>query len=559
MLSNMSLGKRMALAFATLVALVVITAGVGYWGMQSISGLAERILAVDVVGADTSGQAQAATLELRRYEKDYFLNMGDSAKQEEYLAKWKETHQKLLANLNTLDALPLGDEADQKIAGMRASLGAYDTGFERVRESIRIGAITTPGDANRGMAPHKDAIRQLEDNAEVFRADNLQGRKQKVIDEATRSGSMMGVLIVVIVVFAIMLSVLMSRSVTVPVNRVVDIANTVAKGDLSVEIKQDRKDEIGRLQGSIGQMVSSLRDVIAELRNGSTALSSAASQVSATSMALSQGTSEQAASVEEVSASLEQMSSAIGQNAENSKSMEQMSTAGAADATEAGIVVKQTVEAMKSIAERVGLIEEIAYQTNLLALNAAIEAARAGEHGRGFAVVATEVRKLAERSQVAAKEIRGVAGTSVDTAIRAGERLDELVPRIKKASNLTQEVAAASSEQAAGVAQMTKAVSSVDQVTQRNASAAEELASSAEELSAQAGALHQLASFFKFDSHDAPTAPTGPRTTRAASEPPRPSPLRGLRPVSAHATSTGGNGIHNRTTTVGGDHEFERY
>jgi methyl-accepting chemotaxis protein len=347
--------------------------------------------------------------------------------------------------------------------------------------------------------------------------------------------------------------------VTGPVAKVVEIANTVARGDLSVDIKQDRKDEIGRLQGSIGQMVSSLRDVIAELRNGSTALSSAASQVSATSQALSQGTSEQAASVEEVSASLEQMSSAIAQNADNSKSMEQMSTAGAGDATEAGIVVKQTVEAMKSIAERVGLIEEIAYQTNLLALNAAIEAARAGEHGRGFAVVATEVRKLAERSQVAAKEIRGVAGQSVDVAIRAGERLDDLVPRIKKASNLTQEVAAASSEQAAGVAQMTKAVSSVDQVTQRNASAAEELASAAEELSAQAGALHQLASFFRFDSHDAPAAPPTARPSRPT-EITRPT-LRPtiMRPSFAHAASgaSNGNGVHR--TTVGGDHEFERY
>jgi methyl-accepting chemotaxis protein len=191
--------------------------------------------------------------------------------------------------------------------------------------------------------------------------------------------------------------------------------------------------------------------------------------------------------------------------------------------------VKETVTAMNAIAERISIIEEIAYQTNLLALNAAIEAARAGEHGRGFAVVATEVRKLAERSQAAAKEISGLSTTSVKVAERSGQLLDELVPSIRKTADLVQEVAAASSEQSAGVAQINKAMGQVDQVTQRNASATEELASTAEEMSAQAGGLQQLMSFFRLEEatalpalREAPAPRRAAPATFAPARPPRP-------------------------------------
>ncbi|MGB8930271.1 MAG: methyl-accepting chemotaxis protein, partial [Anaeromyxobacteraceae bacterium] len=200
---------------------------------------------------------------------------------------------------------------------------------------------------------------------------------------------------------------------------------------------------------------------------------------------------------EETTSSLEEMSASITQNAENSRQTEQMANAGARNADESGRAVNETVGAMKSIADKISIIEEIAYQTNLLALNAAIEAARAGEHGRGFAVVATEVRKLAERAQKAAKEIGELAGTSVKVAEKSGELIAELVPAIRKTADLVQEVSAASQEQSAGVQQVSKAMSQVDQVTQRNASAAEELSSTAEEMSSQAEALLQVVGFFQ--------------------------------------------------------------
>ena len=299
------------------------------------------------------------------------------------------------------------------------------------------------------------------------------------------------------VLVGLVLSILIARLISRPLTDAVQVADRIAEGDLTVRITSATEDETGRLLAAMQRMVQKLAQVISEVREGAGTLASASAQVSSSSQSLSQGTSEQASSVEETTSSLEQMTATITQNRDHSRQMEQMAVQGARDADESGRAVKETVEAMGSIAEKISIIEEIAYQTNLLALNAAIEAARAGEHGKGFAVVATEVRKLAERSQTAAREISSLASNSVKVASRSGQLLVELVPSIRKTADLVQEVVAASAEQASGVTQMNKAMLHVDQVTQRNASASEELASTAEELSAQAEALQQLVSFFR--------------------------------------------------------------
>ncbi|XVJ69423.1 MAG: HAMP domain-containing protein [Rhizobacter sp.] len=305
-------------------------------------------------------------------------------------------------------------------------------------------------------------------------------------------------------------------AVASPINEVQEVMAGLESGDLTQTVTGDYEGSFSELKNAVNNTVARLAQTMGEVNAAAEQLNSAAAQVSTTSQSLSQSASEQAASVEQTSASLQQMAASVKQNSENANVTDGMATKASKEAGEGGLAVSQTVDAMKSIASKISIIDDIAYQTNLLALNAAIEAARAGEHGKGFAVVAAEVRKLAERSQVAAQEIGNLAGSSVQMAEKAGKLLTDMVPSISKTSELVQEIAAASGEQSDGVSQITSAMGHLNTSTQQNASASEQLSATAEEMSAQAAQLQELMSFFQVEAGGRKPAAAPARTSKVA-------------------------------------------
>ena len=503
MFRNLGIGQRIGIGFGLMVILLLSVVGTAYMGFAAYGELLDG----DVKIAQHSERARANVTGMRRYEKDMYLNVGDHQKVTEYEGKWREQHEHLVARIADIDRYAMAGEDREAATQMRSLLAAYDAGFARVAGMMRSGELKTPEECNAAISVVKDDVHRLEAATNDLANKHFrlaESSTQQVAEQARHAKTTMFGLAAVSAIASLLIGVFFTRSVTRPVGEVVAAAQRIAQGELRTSVEVTNGDETGLLQVAMREMSERLTRVIGEVRVASAAVATAAEQMSSTSQALSRGTSEQAASIEETTSSLEEMSASIAQNADNSRETEQIAKKGALDAEETGRAMRETTDAMKAIVKRTSIIEEIAYQTNLLALNAAIEAARAGEHGRGFAVVATEVRKLAERSQAASQEISELADSSVQVAERSAASMRDLVPAIRKTSELVQEVAAACREQSTGVSQINTAVMTVDQVTQRNASAAEELASTAEELAAQAEALREMMGFFQIA--DAPGA-----------------------------------------------------
>jgi methyl-accepting chemotaxis protein len=516
-IKNLKIGQRLTLGFGAVLAILVLVLATGLYNMSVMNDLMHEIVEGNNVRLNSATDMRDAQRRISVITRDLLLitNEAEFAALDQAIAAAAADYDRAAA---TLDKMAIREEtrtALERVAAARASampLVAQVQAFGRANENDK-GLAFMREKAAPGVNAWQEAIAAVITMQVARNKTDREHGEQQYHDARL----MLNAIGSVALLLAAAVGWTISRSITRPMAHAVEIARTVASGDLSSRIEVDSTDETGQLLAALKDMNTSLRGIVIQVREGTDTIATASREIATGNLDLSSRTEQQASSLEETASSMEELTTTVRQNAENARQANQLALSASDVATRGGAVVADVVKTMGAITESagkiadiIGVIDGIAFQTNILALNAAVEAARAGEQGRGFAVVASEVRNLAQRSASAAKEIKTLIDTSVsnvETGSRlvgtAGSTMDEILVSVRRVTDIMGDITMASREQETGIEQINQAVSEMDTVTQQNAALVEEAAAAAQSLQEQSERLAQVVSVFRVDAASA--------------------------------------------------------
>ena len=510
-MNNLNIGARLAMGFGLILLLMAVLIAANFVRLTSISTAASGMIEKEWVKAEAANTINVSVRANARNSME--LLIVTELSQIEQIHKRIEANKKIISEqLEALDKLLYVSAGKALLEKIKEERAHYVASFTKVNQLI--------ADGKRDEATHvmksetlvaldklQESVKELAKQQQILFVE----RGMQIEQDIGFTRSLLIILGVAAVAVGVSFSWWVSRSITLPMNEAVKIAQRVATGDLTSRIEVTSRDETGQLLQALRDMNHALVNIVNEVRSGTETIASASQQIASGNADLSSRTESQASSLEETASSMEELTSTVKQNADNARQANQLAVSASEVAVKGGAVVSEVVDTMGSINESakkivdiIGVIDGIAFQTNILALNAAVEAARAGEQGRGFAVVASEVRNLAQRSAQAAKEIKALIDTSVEKVDagsklvdQAGETMQEVVESIKRVTDIMGEISSASAEQTSGIEQVQQAVAQIDETTQQNAALVEEAAAASESLREQADKLTHVVSVFK--------------------------------------------------------------
>ena len=509
-LSNFSVGARLGASFGAILLITALIAATGMWRIASLQSASERV-ATQEIEQQTLVEDWASDIRLNWVRTEAFLKAIDRDYMDKLTADTQATAKGMEAKVQRIEALVQGDKAKGLLAAIATARQAYNDKLNEIRELHRGGEPNVPALVDKDLRPLADKYLQSLDDLRKTMAAQLAESQADTSTLAKASQVLLGVGTLVAVALGALMGLAVTRSIVRPLQQGQQAAESIADGDLTHPITASGNDETGQLLQALSTMQSRLATIVGNVRYSAEGVATASAEIASGNNDLSARTEQQASALEETAASMEELGSTVRQNADNARTANQLAMSASTVAQQGGDVVAEVVDTMKGIndssrkiADIISVIDGIAFQTNILALNAAVEAARAGEQGRGFAVVAGEVRSLAQRSAEAAKEIKGLIGTSVErvergTALvdKAGATMTEVVSAIRRVTDIMGEISAASSEQSQGVSQVGEAITQMDQATQQNAALVEQSAAAADSLKTQAGQLVDAVAVFR--------------------------------------------------------------